>query len=65
MANWTFALDIGTNSIGWALVDAASGEILWWNDYEAACGVRVFRAAFDPKSGASLRAQARGVPSGA
>ncbi|MHB1842180.1 MAG: type II CRISPR RNA-guided endonuclease Cas9 [Sulfobacillus sp.] len=47
MGNWTLGLDLGTNSIGWALVDHDDhGQ----PNGLTACGVRIFQEAVDLKT---------------
>ena len=54
----TLGLDLGTNSVGWALVredgDGAGGAM-------EGCGVRVFEEAVDAKTGAPKNQARRGA----
>lgn len=62
MGGYTLGLDLGTTSIGWAVINSESGRI-WAKDDCPGCGVRHFRESVNPKNNIPFtrdRATARG-----
>lgn len=56
---WRLGADLGTNSLGWAVIELVESNGLWTAKRIVAAGSRIFSDGREPKSGASLAAARR------
>jgi CRISPR-associated endonuclease Csn1 len=49
MAEYVLGLDVGTSSIGWAVIDEANNRIIDTREGTPGCGIRHFQEPIDPK----------------
>lgn len=52
--NWRLGADLGTNSLGWAVIELVKSDGFWMPKRIVAAGSRIFSDGREPKSGASL-----------
>jgi len=52
--SWRLGADLGTNSLGWAVIEIALVDGIWTPKRIVAAGSRIFSDGREPKSGASL-----------